>query len=456
MSLAKRSKAAKQQAASERRRLEQALWRLGFRVGIHRPHRAPSVDTFAVTLGSADVKKLESKLQELAGRLGIESIRAAWQNEQFTLECARANRDVLAFADVLDALPRDGLNFPLGVSNTGRQLFADLSKLPHLLIAGSSGSGKSVFVHSLLCSLLRSHAPARLQLALHDAKFVELAAYRAVPHLLQGITNDAEGLMALLEHLCSEMDSRYKRFAATGARDIAGYKPALPRIVLLIDELADAVADKQARKHIEPLLVRLAQKARAAGIHLVLSTQRPSEQVMSTLLRVNIPARVAFSVADNASSRVILNRGGAELLLGSGDGLYVDRDSSITRFQSAFVSDEDIEQAVSLASEHEPLAGLPTASQDDVLTWLQRRDYVSSKDLFTAGFASSKSAAKILLQELREAGHVLAYDKSGKASPVVKLIDVSQCLASEDSVPHVKSQCSQLSPAEVKRHGSHA
>jgi len=245
------------------------------------------------------------------------------------------------------------LSFALGRNVKGEALLADLSKMPHLLIAGSTGSGKSVCIHSILSSFLFKNSPETLRLILIDPKRVELSHYNEIPHLLTPVITDYKKVLPALRWATNEMERRYNLLSEYKSRDIEGYnlkvlakkEMPLPYVVIIIDELADLMA--RYGRDLEGLIIRIAQMARATGIHLVVSTQRPSVEVITGLIKANITVRIAFQVASQVDSRTILDMGGAEKLLGSGDMLYLAPDSSKPRrIQSAYVSEEEVNNLV--------------------------------------------------------------------------------------------------------------
>jgi len=245
------------------------------------------------------------------------------------------------------------LSFALGRNVKGEALLANLSKMPHLLIAGSTGSGKSVCIHSILSSFLFKNSPETLRLILIDPKRVELSHYNEIPHLLTPVITDYKKVLPALRWATNEMERRYNLLSEYKSRDIEGYnlkvlakkEMPLPYVVIIIDELADLMA--RYGRDLEGLIIRIAQMARATGIHLIVSTQRPSVEVITGLIKANITARIAFQVASQVDSRTILDMGGAEKLLGSGDMLYLAPDSSKPRrIQSAYVSEEEVNKLV--------------------------------------------------------------------------------------------------------------
>lgn len=234
----------------------------------------------------------------------------------------------------------------LGLDVSGKPIIADIAKMPHVLIAGSTGSGKSVCINAFIASLLFRTSPAELNFIMVDPKRVELTGYNGIPHLLSPVIVEPEKVLSALKWLTVEMDRRYKVFAEVGVRNIDAYNElsgfqSMPYIILLIDELADVMLF--APVEVEDSITRLAQMARATGIHLVLATQRPSVDIITGLIKANIPTRIAFAVSSMIDSRVILDQPGAEKLLGRGDMLYVPPDQAKpSRIQGAFVSDKEI------------------------------------------------------------------------------------------------------------------
>jgi S-DNA-T family DNA segregation ATPase FtsK/SpoIIIE len=243
------------------------------------------------------------------------------------------------------------LRFAVGKDVAGKSVGYDLANMPHLLIAGTTGSGKSVCVNSILASFLIDNSPSDLRLVLVDPKRVELTGYNGIPHLLAPVVVEAERVIGALQWMQREMDMRYKKFAASGVRNIVEYNlrntngDHLPYLVVVVDELADLMM--LAPEETERAITRLAQLARATGIHLILATQRPSVDVVTGLIKANFPARIAFAVASGVDSRVILDQPGAERLLGRGDMLFQAPDAgSPVRLQGVYVSDTEIQRLV--------------------------------------------------------------------------------------------------------------
>ncbi|HSP08269.1 MAG TPA: DNA translocase FtsK [Candidatus Dormibacteraeota bacterium] len=273
------------------------------------------------------------------------------------IEVPNKSASLVTIREVLEtAAFREGTNkLALGLGNdvSGQSIVADLTRMPHLLIAGATGQGKSVCINALITSLLFQVTPDHLRLLLVDPKRVELTGYNGLPHLALPVLVESHQAAAALRWAVSEMDRRYKLFSAESVRNIAGYNDKaalkqarpLPYIVIVIDELADLMM--VAAGEIEELICRIAQLARAVGIHLIIATQRPSTDIITGLIKANIPSRIAFAVGSQVDSRVILDTGGAEKLLGRGDMLYQPVDAGKpTRIQGAFVSDPEVEGVV--------------------------------------------------------------------------------------------------------------
>lgn len=242
------------------------------------------------------------------------------------------------------------LTVALGLDVSGSPVVTDITKMPHVLIAGTTGSGKSVLINSFIASLLFRTTPTEVKLILIDPKRVELTGYNGIPHLLTPVIVEVDKILSALKWAMAEMDRRYKLFAEVGVRNIAGYNElsgfqALPYIVIFVDELADLMA--YAPVEVEDAIARLAQMARATGVHLVVSTQRPSVDVLTGLIKANIPCRIAFNVSSMIDSRVIIDMPGAEKLLGRGDMLYIPPDQAKpTRIQGTYVSEAEVKKLV--------------------------------------------------------------------------------------------------------------
>ncbi len=345
--------------------IEETLNSFGTPVRVVEVHRGPTVTQFGVEPLYTEnrngrtrvrVSKIVALADDLALALAAQRIRiqAPVPGRHYigievpNIEISRVMlRDVLE-SDVFKRM-RSPLRFALGKDVSGHPKAYDLAAMPHLLIAGTTGSGKSVLVNAILSCLLLNNTPAELRMILVDPKRVELTGYNGIPHLLAPVVVEAEQVIGALQWVQREMDARYHRFSQTGARNIVDYNaknsPPLPYMLVLVDELADLMM--LAPDETERSITRLAQLARATGIHLVLATQRPSVDVVTGLIKANFPARVAFAVASGVDSRVILDQPGAERLLGRGDMLFQAPDAAApVRIQGVYVSDPEIQRLV--------------------------------------------------------------------------------------------------------------
>jgi S-DNA-T family DNA segregation ATPase FtsK/SpoIIIE len=335
------------------------------------------------------VSRIEALSDDLAMALAARTLRIEAPipgKSAVGIEIPNQDFNVVTLRGILDSLDfaasGSQLTFALGRDVAGRAQAVDLAKMPHLLIAGATGSGKSVMVNALITSLLCNATPDDVRMILVDLKRVELAAYNGLPHLLVPVITETEKAKAALKWAVNEMEGRYRRFAGATARNIKAYNESradpddkMPYIVIIIDELADLMMREG--KHVEEPIVRLAQKARATGIHMVLATQRPSVNVVTGLIKANFPSRIAFAMASQIDSRTILDTPGAEDLIGRGDMLYQPSDlPRPMRLQGVFVSDHEIGKVTShwkdqIEDPHYDMAILQsdeegTASSDDL------------------------------------------------------------------------------------------
>ncbi len=331
----------------------------------------------------------------------------------------RAQITMGALIKTKDFFETNSLTFAVGKDVAGNPIFSDLAKMPHLLVAGSTGSGKTIFLNTLIISLLYKNSPEDLRLILVDPKRVEFSLYANLPHLLTPIIYDAEKTSNALAWLISEMERRFKVLSGVGSRNIGSYQALckkdvklekMPYIALVVDELADLMANKG--NEIEGGIVRIAQMARAVGIHLVLATQRPSVEVITGLIKANVPARASFRVASQVDSRTILDTAGAEKLLGSGDMLFLSTENSKPRrVQAPYMTEEEIKEIISWLKEN------ATEKEDDPLSEnleesLQKNEkkgdfgseedddvlYNDAKDVV---ISSGKASASLLQRRLR-------------------------------------------------------
>ncbi len=307
------------------------------------------------------VAKIMTLERDLALALAAQSIRIEAPipgKNVVGIEIPNSAIAMVSLREVLDSeeyeLHRGRLKLPLGKDVSGTPVIADLTKMPHLLVAGATGSGKSVAINAFLCGLLLKHTPDELKLILIDPKMVEMIVYNRIPHLLSPVVTEVERVVPTLKWATREMERRYKVFAKHACRNIDSYRQLarkradlepMPYIVIVIDELADLMM--MAPDEVETYVCRLAQMARATGIHLIIATQRPSVDVITGLIKANFPSRIAFAVTSQVDSRVILDVPGAEHLLGRGDMLYMAADSAkLVRIQGTYVADREVERIV--------------------------------------------------------------------------------------------------------------
>ena len=341
--------------------IETTLTTFGVECKVVGVNPGPAVTQFEVQPGpGVQVKRITALQNDLSLALAAAPLRIEAPipgKSAVGIEVPNKSASLVTIREVIEtAAFREGTNkLALGLGNdvSGQSIVADLTRMPHLLIAGATGQGKSVCINALITSLLFQVTPDHLRLLLIDPKRVELTGYNGLPHLALPVLVEAHQAAAALRWAVAEMDRRYKLFSSEGVRNIAGYNDkavqklarTLPYVVIVIDELADLMM--VAAGEIEELICRIAQLARAVGIHLIIATQRPSTDIITGLIKANIPSRIAFAVGSQVDSRVILDTGGAEKLLGRGDMLYQPVDAGKpTRIQGAFVSDPEVEGVV--------------------------------------------------------------------------------------------------------------
>ncbi len=348
-------------------KLERTFQSFGVKARVTQVHLGPAVTKYEVHPDvGVKVSKIVSLSDDLALALAAKDIRIEAPipgKSAIGIEVPNSEVAVVSLREVLEATqnnrPESKLLIGLGRDITGEAVLAELNKMPHLLVAGSTGSGKSVCINGIITSILMRAKPHEVKLMMIDPKMVELNVYNGVPHLLAPVVTDAKKASQALKKVVSEMERRYDLFSHTGTRNIEGYndhvkrhnleendkQPLLPYIVVIVDELADLMM--VASSDVEDSITRLAQMARAAGIHLIIATQRPSVDVITGVIKANIPSRIAFAVSSATDSRTILDMGGAEKLLGRGDMLFLPVGASKpVRVQGAFLSDNEVEDTV--------------------------------------------------------------------------------------------------------------
>ena len=339
--------------------LQSTFNNFGIEVKIVKAIVGPSITQFQIlpTPGTK-VSKIVNLSNDIALNLAAKDVRIEAPIPGKSLIGIEIPNSVNELVTMKEVFVNDKDNSPLSVALgkdvSGEAMFTRIDKTPHLLIAGSTGSGKSVCVNTIITSILLKNKPDKVKLIMIDPKMVELSIYDGIPHLLTSVVTDPLKAADVLHKVVLEMESRYREFARTRVRNIEGYNKIaekdpdykeLPYIVVIIDELADLMMVSS--KEVEESIARIAQKARAAGIHMIIATQRPSVDVITGVIKTNIPSRIAFAVSSSVDSRTILDKSGAETLLGKGDMLYLSADSSKpVRIQGAFLSDDEVEKVV--------------------------------------------------------------------------------------------------------------
>ncbi len=362
------------------RLVEKKLLDFNIEVQVVAVHPGPVITRFEIDPApGVKANQITNLAKDLARALSVISLRVVENipgKSVIGLEIPNEFRETVRLKEGLSSQAYEELNSPLalalGKDIGGQPIVADLSKMPHLLIAGTTGSGKSVCINALILSLVYKSTPEQVRLIMVDPKMLELAMYEGIPHLLAPVVTDMKQAANALKWCIAEMERRYRLMAALGVRNIAGYNrkikdaqptghpildplappgteplplQSLPYIVILIDELADLMM--VVGKKVEELIARLAQKARAAGLHLILATQRPSVDVITGLIKANIPTRIAFQVSARVDSRTVLDQMGAEQLLGHGDMLFLQAGAGVpTRIHGAFVADHEVHKVV--------------------------------------------------------------------------------------------------------------
>lgn len=358
--VSQQDKEASKKSLSNARKLEETLGSFGVEAKVTQIHRGPSVTRYELQpKQGVKVSKIVNLADDIALNLAAPNIRIEAPipgKAAVGIEVANATSEIVYLRDVIEsdnflAFPSK-LAFALGKDIAGKPIVADIGKMPHILIAGATGSGKSVCINTLITSIIYKATPQEVKLIMIDPKVVELSVYNGIPHLLIPVVTDPKKAAGALFWAVNEMTRRYNLFAENNVRDMKGYNEKqelqanrLPQIVIIIDELADLMMT--GAKEVEDAICRLAQMARAAGIHLVIATQRPSVDVITGVIKANIPSRLAFAVSSGTDSRTILDMVGAEKLLGKGDMLfYPVGESKPIRIQGAFISDQEVESIV--------------------------------------------------------------------------------------------------------------
>ncbi|MEI4788867.1 DNA translocase FtsK [Bacillus sp. FJAT-53060] len=349
------------------RKLEKTFQSFGVKAKVTQVHLGPAVTKYEVYPDvGVKVSKIVNLSDDLALALAAKDIRIEAPipgKSAIGIEVPNAEIAMVSLKEVLESKQNDRPNakllIGLGRNISGEAVLAELNKMPHLLVAGSTGSGKSVCINGIITSILMRAKPHEVKMMMIDPKMVELNVYNGIPHLLAPVVTDPKKASQALKKVVSEMERRYELFSHTGTRNIEGYndyikrmnqseeakQPELPYIVVIVDELADLMM--VASSDVEDSITRLSQMARAAGIHIIIATQRPSVDVITGVIKANIPSRIAFSVSSQTDSRTILDMGGAEKLLGRGDMLFLPVGANKpVRVQGAFLSDEEVEHVV--------------------------------------------------------------------------------------------------------------
>ena len=343
-------------------KLQKTLYSFGVSAKVENVSVGPAITRYELKPAEGvRVSKIANLADDIALNLAAETIRieAPIPGKQAVgIEVPNVENEMVHFRDIIDTPQfrnhKSKLAFALGKDVAGEPVVTDISKMPHVMIAGATGSGKSVCINTLISSIIYKAKPSEVKMVMIDPKVVELSVYNGIPHLLIPVVTDPRKAAGALAWAVQEMENRYATFAKKGVRDLNGYNEAikneeeigkLPHIVIIIDELADLMM--VAKNDVEDAICRLAQKARAAGMHLVIATQRPSVDVITGLIKANIPSRIAFAVSSQVDSRTILDMIGAEKLLGKGDMLFYPAGApKPTRVQGAFVSDAEVEKIV--------------------------------------------------------------------------------------------------------------
>ena len=385
----------------------------------------PAVTRYEILLQrGTKVARVTNLSDDIALALGASGIRVSTipDKNAVGVEVPNEQQELVTVRDIVDSPAfrnsKSRLSFAVGKNIAGEPLVGDIGRMPHMLIAGTTGSGKSVCINSILISLLYKSTPEEVRLIMVDPKMIELGVYNGIPHLLLPVVTDPKKAAGALNWAVGEMMRRYKKFAEVGVRDLNGYNvemerraaaaaeqpveegvepqkfDKLPRIVVVVDELSDLMA--VARREVEEAIIRIAQMARAAGMHLIIATQRPSADVITGLMKTNIPSRIAFAVASAIDSRIILDQMGAEKLLGKGDMLYAPLGGGKPkRVQGCFVTDQEVEAVVSFVKER------GTADYDqEVMDFIERQSEPEVEEGGAGGGGSGEDEDPLLMDAI--------------------------------------------------------
>ena len=372
----------REEVAINRERLETTLHSFGIGASVTEITRGPTVTRYDLELeAGVKLNKLTNLAGDLALSLGVVSVRIAPIPDKISTVGVEVPNKVVStvyLRDIIDSPAFQNaaskLSFAIGKDIGGNCIVGNIAKLPHMLIAGTTGSGKSVCMNSLILSLLYKATPDEVRLIMIDPKMVELGIYNGIPHLYIPVVTDPKKAAGSLQWAVVEMMKRYRLFSEIGVRDLKGYnnyktkigEPTMPNVVIVIDELADLMMT--AAKEVEESICRVAQMGRAAGMHLIIATQRPSADVITGLMKANIPSRIAFAVSSSLESRIILDNPGAEKLIGMGDMLYAPLGcGKPLRVQGAFVSDEEREQVINFIKQ-----GTTPEYDDEILRHIEK------------------------------------------------------------------------------------
>ena len=364
-------------------KLQKTLYSFGVSAKVENVSVGPAITRYELKPAEGvRVSKIANLADDIALNLAAETIRieAPIPGKQAVgIEIPNKENEIVHLRDIIDCPKfiehKSKLAFALGKDVAGEEVVTDIAKMPHVLIAGATGSGKSVCINTLIASIIYKAKPSEVKLVMVDPKVVELSVYNGIPHLLIPVVTDPKKAAGALAWAVQEMENRYSLFASKNVRDIKGYNEELdkegsteklPQIVIIIDELADLMMVSS--KEVEDSICRLAQKARAAGMHLVIATQRPSVDVITGIIKANIPSRISFAVSSQVDSRTILDMAGAEKLLGKGDMLFYPAGAAKpTRVQGAFISDKEVEKVVDFVK-----ANGEATYNDDILEQIEK------------------------------------------------------------------------------------